>query len=75
MVLPDHVCPFGVQARQLLEQAGYEIEEHVLRTREEVDAYLEREQVETTPQIFIDGRRIGGSRELKRFLETQAADA
>ena len=39
MVLPDHVCPFGVRARQLLESAGYAIDEHILRSREEVDAY------------------------------------
>jgi glutaredoxin 3 len=73
MVLPDHECPFGVRAKHMLEDAGFEIEEHILESREEVDAYMESEGVERTPQVFIDGRRIGGSDELERHL--QGADA
>ena len=30
-------------------------------------------QVDTTPQCFVDGERIGGSEELERWLEAQAA--
>ena len=73
MVLPEHECPFGVRAKMMLEGAGFEIEEHILATREEVDAYMEREGVKRTPQVFIDGRRIGGSGELERHLEGAAA--
>jgi glutaredoxin len=69
MVLSDHTCPFGVRAKQMLEQAGYEVDDRVLSTREEVDAYQEKEGVETTPQVFIDGERIGGSDDLARYLE------
>ena len=58
----------------MLERAGFEIEEHILETREEVDAYMEREGVERTPQVFIDGRRVGGSEELERHLEGAAAN-
>ena len=61
MVLPDHTCPFGVRAKQLLEGAGYEVEEHILRSREEVDAFENEQGVDTTPQVFIGGERIGGS--------------
>jgi glutaredoxin 3 len=73
MVLPDHECPFGVRARHMLEDAGFEIEEHILESREEVDAYMEREGVERTPQVFIGGSRIGGSDELERHLERAEA--
>jgi len=73
MVLPEHECPFGVRARQMLEDAGFEIEEYVLETREDVDAYLESEGVERTPQVFIDGARIGGSDELERHLQGASA--
>lgn len=69
MVLPDHICPFGVRARQLLEDAGYAIDEHILESREEVDAFEAEHGVETTPQVFIDGKRIGGSGDLARYLE------
>ena len=53
----------------MLEDAGFEIEEHLLTTREEVDAFKAEHEVETTPQVFIDGKRIGGSEELAEYLE------
>lgn len=68
MVLPDHTCPFGVRAKQLLEGAGYEVEDRVLSTRNEVDAFQEEQGVETTPQVFIDGECIGGCDDLERYL-------
>lgn len=68
MVLPEHTCPFGVRAKAMLEAAGYEVEDHLLRSREEVDRYKEEQGVSTTPQVFIDGERIGGSDDLERFL-------
>lgn len=74
MILPDHVCPFGVRARRLLEDHGFDIEEHILRSREEVDAFEAKHNVSTTPQIFIGGERIGGSDELSRYLERAGAE-
>lgn len=68
MVLPDHVCPFGVRAKQMLEGAGYEVDDRILRSREEVDAFKAEHGVATTPQVFIDGDRIGGSDDLERYL-------
>ncbi len=68
MVLPDHVCPFGVRAKEMLERAGYAVDDRVLTSREEVDAFEEEEGVATTPQVFIDGERIGGSDDLERYL-------
>lgn len=68
MVLPDHTCPFGVRAKQMLEGAGFTVEDHILPTREEVDAFKDEHGVATTPQVFIDGERIGGSDDLERYL-------
>ena len=68
MVLADHECPFGRRAKEMLEAAGYEIEEHILATRADVDAYKAKEDVATTPQVFIDGKRIGGSDALEAYL-------
>ena len=70
MVLPDHTCPFGVRAKSLLEDAGYEVEDNLLSTREQVDRFKEAQGVSTTPQVFIDGERIGGSDELERHLSS-----
>jgi glutaredoxin 3 len=73
MKLPTHECPYGLLAKRMLEDAGYEIEEHLLTSREEVDAFEEEQRVETTPQAFIDGERIGGSEELAEYLETASS--
>lgn len=69
MVLPDHTCPFGVRAKELLEANGFELEDNILASREEVDAFKAEHGVDTTPQVFIDGERIGGSEELSAYLE------
>jgi glutaredoxin len=68
MVLPTHTCPFGVHAKELLEQAGYEVDDHVLRSREEVDKFEAERGVATTPLVEIDGETIGGASELERWL-------
>ncbi|MCL6679893.1 glutaredoxin [Sphingomonas sp. RG327] len=73
MILPEHTCPYGVRAAELLDSAGIRFEDRVLRSREEVDAFEAEHQVDTTPQCFVDGERIGGSEELERWLEAQAA--
>lgn len=72
MVLPDHVCPFGVKAHELLRDDGYEVDDRLLQTRAEVDAFKTEHGVATTPQIFIDGERIGGCDEVRSLLAAQA---
>jgi len=68
MILPDHVCPFGVRAKAMLEDQGFEIQDRILRSREEVDAFKAEHGVATTPQVFIDDERIGGSDDLERYF-------
>jgi glutaredoxin len=68
MVLPDHVCPYGIKARHLLRRHGYKVDDRLLTTRAEVDAFKAEHGVATTPQIWIDGDRIGGHDDLRRFL-------
>ena len=69
MVLPDHTCPYGVAAKERLEAEGYQVDDRILSTREEVDEFKARHDVETTPQVFIDGKRVGGFEHLERHLE------
>ena len=75
MVLPDHTCPYGVRAKAMLEEAGFEVDDQILKTREEVDTFQAEQGVSTTPQVFIDGERIGGSEDLERYLAEEDADA
>lgn len=74
MVLPDHVCPYGVRAKELLEQAGYAVDDQQLTSRDQVDAFMAREGVSTTPVTFIDGTRYATSEALEEFLAEAPAD-
>jgi glutaredoxin len=68
MILPDHTCPFGVRAKELLEEHGYAVDDRILRSRDEVDAVKEEYGVATTPLVFVGDERIGGSDDLERYL-------
>jgi glutaredoxin len=68
MVMDKHVCPYGLKSKHLLESRGYTVEDHHFTTREQTDAFKAEHGVETTPQTFIDGKRIGGYAELRAFL-------
>lgn len=68
MVLPDHECPFGRRALDLLNENGFEVEERQLTSREEVDAFKAEHNLTTTPLIIVDGETIGGCSDLEKFL-------
>ena len=68
MVMDKHVCPYGLKSLHLLKRQGYAVEDHWLRDRAETDAYKAKESVQTTPQTFIAGKRIGGYDDLRRFF-------
>lgn len=74
MVMPGHTCPYGLKARHLLRSRGYEVEDHHLATREETDRFKAEHEVRTTPQTFINGERIGGYDDLRRFFGLKVAD-
>lgn len=74
MVMPGHTCPYGLKARHLLRRKGYAVDDRWLTTREETDAFKTTHGVATTPQVFIDGERIGGHDDLRRFLGLKVAD-
>ena len=74
MVMPGHTCPYGLKAKHLLERKGYAIDDHPLTTREAVDAFKAEHDVKTTPQTIIDGQRIGGYDDLRRFFGKPVAN-
>ncbi len=74
MVMDKHVCPYGLKSRYLLERQGYRVEDHHLTTREQTDAFKQEHGVPTTPQTFIDGKRIGGYDALREFFGGKAKD-
>ena len=74
MATPEHICPFGLKSRDLLEREGFAVDDNLLRTRAEQDAFKAEHQVKTTPQAFIDGQRIGGYDDLRRHFGKEERD-
>ncbi|MET4592991.1 glutaredoxin [Sphingomonas sp. PvP107] len=74
MVMPAHTCPYGLKALDLLRRKGFAVDDLHLTTREETDAFKAAQGVRTTPQVFIDGVRIGGYDDLRRHLGMSVAE-
>ena len=68
MATSTHICPFGLKSKHLLKQQGYEVEDILLKTRKETDEFKKSHEVETTPQAFIGGKRIGGYDDLRTLF-------
>ena len=74
MVMPEHTCPYGLKAKDLLRREGYQVDDHWLKTREETDAFKAKHGVKTTPQTFIASERVGGYDDLRRFFGKAVRD-
>jgi glutaredoxin len=61
-------------SRALLKREGFEVEDHHLKTREQTDAFKQQHNVESTPQTFIEGKRIGGYEDLRRYFGKPVRD-
>jgi glutaredoxin len=75
MVMPGHLCPYGLKSKDLLERQGFEVEDHPLTTREETEGFKREHGVDTTPQAFITGERIGGYDALREHFGQEVKDA
>lgn len=71
MVMPKHICPYGLKSKDLLRRKGFEVDDRPLTTREQTDTFMEKEGVKTTPQTYIDGQRIGGFDKLEVYLNVK----
>jgi len=75
IIYTTQYCPFCVRAKRLLQERGIAYDEidvgddDALRTD-----LVQRTGRQTVPQIFIDGRSIGGFEELAALDETQQLD-
>ena len=65
----EHICPYGLRSKDLLERKGFAIEDHKLESRGETDRFKEKHDVKTTPQTFIEGKRIGGYDDLREYFK------
>lgn len=74
MVMEDHLCPYGLKAKDLLERNGFDVDDNWLETREETETFQREHDVETTPQIFVGGERVGGYESLREYLDPKEGD-
>jgi glutaredoxin len=74
MVMDQHVCPYGLKAKDLLRRQGFTVKDEWLTSREATDAFKAEHGVATTPQTFIDGKRVGGYDDLRRHFGKAVAD-
>jgi glutaredoxin len=75
MVMKDHLCPYGLKSKDLLEREGYNVEDHHLKTRDETDSFQEKYNVDTTPQTWIDGKHVGGYEALREYFGKEVKDS
>ncbi len=68
MVMDDHICPYGLKARNLIERKGLQLVDHKLETDQQVDEVKERYHVKKTPLILIDGNEVGGYDDLANYF-------
>jgi glutaredoxin 3 len=70
------LCPYCARAKKLLEEKGVDYEEYEISMDSEKRAeMLQRAPGRTTvPQIFIDGRHVGGSDDLAALNESGKLD-
>ena len=75
MSTPEHECPWGLKAVNLLNEKGIEFEDHKLKSKEETEAFKAKHNVQTTPQIFFGEERVGGYTDLAEKLDVEAEGA
>ncbi|MBU2880287.1 MauE/DoxX family redox-associated membrane protein [Aliiglaciecola lipolytica] len=68
METSQHICPFGLKSKDLLQRKGFIVEDHKLASRQETDEFKKLHDVKTTPQTFINGERVGGYDDLRAFF-------
>ncbi len=68
MVTSDHLCPWGIKAKDLLKRNGFTVEDHHLTSETANERYKKENQYDETPQIFVGDERIGGYDALREYL-------
>ena len=68
MVTPDHLCPWGIKALDLLKRNHFKIDDQHLESMDANKSYKDEHGYDETPQVWIDGEHIGGYDQLREHL-------
>ncbi|NCN28072.1 glutaredoxin [bacterium] len=63
-VYRNETCPWGKKAVSLLEREKKQFDDHLFSSNQEVEEFKNKYSVKTVPQIFFQGKRIGGYTDL-----------
>ncbi|MEO5733373.1 MAG: glutathione peroxidase [Rubrivivax sp.] len=74
-ILSREGCPFCAKAKSMLSKAGYDYAEIALSSTIRSKALGAIANAATVPQVFIDGKLIGDSDALEKYLQTAKAPA
>lgn len=69
-LLTKEGCPFCARAKEMLKEHGFDYEEVVLGQGVTTRSLRAFAGATTVPQVFVDGKLIGGSEALESFLAT-----
>jgi len=71
-------CPYCKRAKALLQYKGVEFEEIVIKPEEETEIFAKLYEMtggrQTIPQIFIDGKSVGGFTDIKALDDAGELD-
>ena len=67
-------CPWGEKAVKLLNEKGIEFKDHKFASKEEEEEFKNTHEVKTTPQIFLNGKRIGGYTDLAEHFDEKVEE-
>lgn len=67
-------CPWGLKAIEMLKSHKLPYEIHILPT-DQIQAFKKKYNVQTTPQIFLGDKRIGGYTELTKYLGVETENS
>ena len=70
IVYSKNMCGYCVQAKNLLKNKGFAFEEINIEEKPEAREFVIKEGHRTMPQIYIDGKSIGGYHELLKYVDT-----
>jgi glutaredoxin len=72
LIWSKDMCPYCDRAKSLLKQKGIQFEERKIGAGYTKEQLLESvPTAKTVPQIFLDGKLIGGYDQLKALFDTQ----
>lgn len=64
-------CPYCAKAKSMLKDRGLNYEEIIVGKDTTVKSLFAVTGAKTVPQVFVDGKRIGGSEDLEEYLKKE----